>query len=195
MIVSLNEVEMIALRAARGTGCPWGLAEEAGKAARWLAARRLPWLEALLALLEQRGKSGACPLLTGAGLADLPREAIGAAGATFEDIAAPILLLPFLASVATATNRTFDIRWPDVTARIDSGCTVAGERRHLLAEAATVHVAGAAAPSAGPAAHLGGVDVDDGPWRQLEALVLPTYVPESATSRQNGAGAGAAEDA
>ena len=39
MSLSLNEVESLAKKAARGTGYPWGLAEEAAKASRWLAAR------------------------------------------------------------------------------------------------------------------------------------------------------------
>ena len=42
MTFSLNEIEAIGKRAARGAGLPWGLAEEAGKAARWLTARGLP---------------------------------------------------------------------------------------------------------------------------------------------------------
>ncbi|NND22495.1 MAG: DUF3726 domain-containing protein, partial [Silicimonas sp.] len=38
MSYSLNEVEATAKKAARGAGYPWGLAEEAAKATRWLCA-------------------------------------------------------------------------------------------------------------------------------------------------------------
>lgn len=41
--LSLNEVEMIAFRAARGSGLEWGEAEEAGLAARWLAWQGFDW--------------------------------------------------------------------------------------------------------------------------------------------------------
>ncbi|NJO21709.1 MAG: DUF3726 domain-containing protein [Sphingomonadales bacterium] len=37
MIVSLNEIENLSLKACRGAGMSWGLAEEAAQAARWLA--------------------------------------------------------------------------------------------------------------------------------------------------------------
>jgi hypothetical protein len=51
IVCSLNEVEMYGRRAARGAGMCWGLAEEAGKAARWLAERGLPGVPLLAGLL------------------------------------------------------------------------------------------------------------------------------------------------
>ena len=39
---SLNELDAMARKAARGAGYSWGLAEEAGRATRWLAAAGLP---------------------------------------------------------------------------------------------------------------------------------------------------------
>ncbi|MEL7259121.1 MAG: DUF3726 domain-containing protein, partial [Pseudomonadota bacterium] len=39
---SLNEVESLARKAARGAGYSWGLAEEAGKATRWTCAAGWP---------------------------------------------------------------------------------------------------------------------------------------------------------
>ena len=48
MYMSLNEIDVSVKRAARGVGMSWGLAEEAGKAARWLAARRLTRLELVI---------------------------------------------------------------------------------------------------------------------------------------------------
>jgi hypothetical protein len=58
MTFSLNEVEAMGKRAARGAGLDWGIAEEAGKAARWLTARGLPGPELLAELLTRNeGKS------------------------------------------------------------------------------------------------------------------------------------------
>ncbi len=48
---SLNEIEGLARKAARGSGLSWGLAEEAGKATRWLCAAGLPGADALAGLL------------------------------------------------------------------------------------------------------------------------------------------------
>ncbi len=57
MICSLNEIEALARKAARGGGMSWGLAEEAGKAVRWLSDNGFPgpWLLSKL-LLQNDGK-------------------------------------------------------------------------------------------------------------------------------------------
>ena len=47
MNLSLNEVEATAKKATRGAGYPWGLAEEAGKAVRWLCGAGCGWLRGL----------------------------------------------------------------------------------------------------------------------------------------------------
>ena len=44
MIVSLNEAEVMATKAAWGAGRPWGLAQDAGRAMSTLEAMRLPGL-------------------------------------------------------------------------------------------------------------------------------------------------------
>lgn len=49
--LSLNEVETVAAKAARGAGLSWGGAEEIGKAARAMARAGMAWDEALLAAI------------------------------------------------------------------------------------------------------------------------------------------------
>jgi hypothetical protein len=49
---SLGETGAIALKAARGAGMPWGLAEEASEAVVWLQARGLPGVSALCRYLN-----------------------------------------------------------------------------------------------------------------------------------------------
>lgn len=51
--LSLNEVESLAAKAARGAGFAWGLADDIGRAARRLAQEGAEWGTALLALLER----------------------------------------------------------------------------------------------------------------------------------------------
>jgi len=53
MLCSLNEIEAQLRKAARGAGLSWGLAEEAGKAGRWLAMHGIDALPAFAALYEQ----------------------------------------------------------------------------------------------------------------------------------------------
>ena len=113
MSFSLNEIEAMGKRAARGAGLDWGIAEEAGKATRWLTAHGLPGPELLAELLTRNegksydelapvsadgvwlAKSGRlCPLIAGAALSDRATEL--AAGRAFElgPIAFPLLLAP-----------------------------------------------------------------------------------------------------
>ena len=120
MIVSLNEIESLALKAARGAGMSWGLAEEAAEAAR-LARRAfaLPWAAALLGLFETADWHGAiagderclrpvspgewlCPIRVGAFLSDLG----AAAPPLILAVRRPLLLLPFVA------RRAFPSKWP-----------------------------------------------------------------------------------
>jgi hypothetical protein len=55
MRLSINEIEVTARKAALGAGLPLGLAEDAGAAAAWLAARGFPVAELMAAALEATG--------------------------------------------------------------------------------------------------------------------------------------------
>lgn len=129
---SLNEIEAMARKAARGAGMSWGLAEEAGKAARWLALHDQPGLAALVDLLEWRdgrahemlrphettGADGArlwqaagdalCPVAAGTALVDFAFDLRRAdASIRLHTVRAPLLLLPFLARAAAEEGRAF----------------------------------------------------------------------------------------
>ena len=49
---SLAEIDALSRKACRGAGYSWGLAEDAGKAVRWLTAYGLPGAETLSELLQ-----------------------------------------------------------------------------------------------------------------------------------------------
>ena len=95
MTYSLNEIEVTSKRAACGAGLDWGIAEDAGRAVRWLAERGLPGPELLSALLvAHKGltyrdlapqlDSGTwhapagrlCPLIAGSALCDRAGELV-----------------------------------------------------------------------------------------------------------------------
>jgi hypothetical protein len=212
MTYSLNEIEAQTLKAARGVGLPWGMAEEAGKAARWLAAYRQPALDALAGLLElidrrsygdlapvrqdQRwvGREGlVCAVTAGITLCDRA-EAI-AAGERFQTgrIAYPVLSLPFVAAAQRATGVPMGIKWPGVAIRIDSaglyvepGADVrAMAAEQYVCEARSVEPLGAVIEP-----ETDGTDIDPALWARLAAFAQRTYVPASEQSRELGAGAG-----
>lgn len=118
MIVSLNEIETLATKAARGAGFAWGMAEEIGFAARWLAARDLDGIGALDALLATPAacrRSDACPINVGTRLADgAVRELPWAS----PDLFSPLLLLPFAACFAENRQAVLEVTLGDALAEI-----------------------------------------------------------------------------
>ena len=199
---SLAEIDALCRKAARGAGCPWGLAEEAGKAARWLAARGLPGPEALAALLAgarncpcagvpagDAPSRPECALRLGSSLSDRADRITGGEVVSV-DVAQPLLVLAQLGRAATATNAGFRLEWAGVQVlcglegpAIDTG----GE---LLAERATLRCEPSDPGVSSLAADCRSRPVDAEAWTALERLAARTYAPATDASRLAGAGAG-----
>jgi len=212
MTFSLNEIETMGKRAARGAGLAWGLAEEAGKAARWLTARGLPGAEALGEVLTRHdgaayveiapaGTDGVwtapggrlCPLVAGPALCDCALRL--AEGETIElgAIAQPLLLVPYLAGAAKLTGAAFELRWADVTVTVTAdGLAVDGNRAALALRSVPGvrcrRVRETVAVSPSPEANAAAVDAET--WSRLGAFAQRTYAPATEASRLVGAGAG-----
>jgi hypothetical protein len=116
---SLGETRALALKAARGAGMPWGLAEEASEAIMWLQARGLPGVSALCCYLNwyQLQKSlfpkwtgiliedntiPYCPFVIGTAISDgaIKMPSGLSTKASLGLIRQPLLLLPFVSSSA-----------------------------------------------------------------------------------------------
>ena len=103
---SLGETAALALKAARGVGLPWGLAEEAAGAVFWLHQRGLPGISALCGYLNAYGKpatatDAACPLIMGTALSDGTHPVPDHADDRIDlgIVKSPLLLLPFVATL------------------------------------------------------------------------------------------------
>jgi Protein of unknown function (DUF3726) len=209
---SLNEVETLAAKAARGAGLTWGLAEDAAKAARWLAAFGLPWPETLLRLLAARNApaiatletatgvhlSGAdggslSPLLCGPHLGDRAAD-FAATSVHLVKVATPLWLLPFAAQAAFATRRPVRLRSSPADVLVERRrCVLLRGSLEALAGNDPVDVACEAGTGEHDGIDLAPVDrarVPIDTWGALEALAARTYVPASERSRALGAGAG-----
>ncbi len=217
MLCSLNEIEAQLRKAARGAGLSWGLAEEAGKAARWLAMHGIGCLPSFVALFEQhssrpydeisipqeegrwRARGGAlCPLIAGTAIVDRAEEIAGGRNVELATVAWPVLLAPFAATVASATGASIVLAWPgarfifaDTGVRLDATPGVTAD----VAGAASAHYASCGrlvgtAQGAPVKSEIAGIFVDDSVWPRLDAFVQRTYVPASEESRLKGAGAG-----
>ena len=114
LLRSLNEIELMSRKAAHGGGLSWGIADEVGKAIRWLHVFGLDGVTALLAVLEQYNHQTArqyapqslsgiwrapkgilSPLLTGVSLCDCMALSQHQSVET-EKIAYPLLTAGFL---------------------------------------------------------------------------------------------------
>lgn len=98
--LSRSELRSLVTKAARGAGKGWGLAEEAGWAADWLARRGLPAADWALDWLSAPDRPD--PVALGLALAErLVPDSQGWPGLALpDDLAAPGYLLPFLHRIA-----------------------------------------------------------------------------------------------
>ena len=211
MTFSLNEIEAIGKRAARGAGLPWGLAEEAGKAARWLTARGLPGPEELAEVLTRNdGKdydeiapasaegiwqapSGRlCPLVSGPALCDRAAEIAAGLQITFGPTAQPLLLAPYAAGAAKLTGAAIELSWTGVVITLTAdSVSIEGDQAAVTARSAEgvrcrrTENAVVASPAGAP-----GRSVDAEIWSRLNAFAQRTFAPATEASRLAGAGAG-----
>ena len=208
MSYSLNEIEHTAKRAARGAGYAWGLAEEAGKAVRWLTVQGIDGAAMLSCLLQEgfgealpdhtpdcigfswSSPEALCPLITGAALCDRA-DRLTSDALVLNRVFAPGLLLPFAASIAEIVKEPVHLEMAG-----QSAITVGGRLqsdgefptradRVSLALGGTIERPRPIHERAGP---------DPAGWAQLCIFAHRTYAPATPQSRLRGAGAGLSDN-
>lgn len=210
MSYSLNEIEALAKRATRGAGLPWGLAEEAAMATRWLASFDLPGPELLASLLKQddsvafanvtpisldgqwSGASGRLsPLICGAALSDVAGRLKDAECIMMENVSHPLLLLPFAAGAARQIGSAVSLEWGDVLVASDGKvASITGSQEALnRCEVAHVVVRANASTSLSGAykPRLRGLLSDDC-LNRLQGFAMRAFAPITDRSRDLGAG-------
>jgi hypothetical protein len=212
---SLNEIEAMSKRAAHGANLDWGVAEETGKAIRWLSAHGLPGPEFLAALLKEnegkdhsevapvsinevwQAKSGILsPLAAGAALSDLSGEL--ATGHKFElsTTTLPLLVIPYAAFASKLRHVAVEICWLELTLIItpDGGLSIEGDKAAMtilrtdkICCRAVTAEAEAETNTVLPLEM--GREIDSESWDYLNAFAYRNYAPSTTSSRE-GAGAG-----
>ena len=209
LIFSLNEIEAKGRRASRGAGLSWGLAEEAGKAARWLADYGMPGLELLVEQLDRidgacyddlvpnsiegvwhSRSERLCPLISGAALCDRASEI--SAGRMFRlgPTSFPALLVPYLADASRLIGTPIGLAWLNIDIAIEAGGVhIAGKATDFLARhAESVHCRPARGPTKVLEPRLQGCSVDVEICARLAVYENRTYAPATEYSRLVGAG-------
>ncbi len=209
MNLSLNEVEATARKAVRGAGYSWGLAEEAGRATRWLCCQNIDGCMALANLLNEfdgvsseekiakveshewiTTHKSMCALTMGASLSDFATS-LHVTGLTMKRVCEPVLLLYFAAMVSMRKNTTVRVQWDSNVAVTD------GKRLNINAPEMVnnsdvfidfEHTLGATCELQSRA-HTTRLT-----WRTLNVYASRTYAPATEHSRMSGAGSGSAND-
>jgi len=216
IVMSRNEIAALCFKAARGAGMSWGLAEEAGRAAAWLAQRgldgprnlaahleaaaNLPWLEICpdVRTTEWRPRTGTplCPIALGATLSDfamLPDTPLGTGGIRTGAVSRPVLVLPFLAGVAETLGSEIRVAWPGGEACTGRDGTVHGDVQNLADEKEVPLHIQAGQPLIGLAHAVSMAPVSSNTLEQLNVFAMKTTVPPSDRSRE-GAGSGSSDN-
>ncbi|PHP28212.1 DUF3726 domain-containing protein [Limimaricola cinnabarinus] len=212
MICSLNEIEALSRKAARGAGMSWGLAEEAGKAVRWLSDNGFagPWLLAELLRRNDgtpyadlvprpsdgiwRARSGPlCPIIAGALICDRADELKAGAALRLQEVAVPLLLAPFAAAASRSAGVALALEWQGVSLLFGGGAPKLDGAAGATATAGpvTLSTREGQAPAGGPAAPDRHVTAET--FQILESFAFRTYAPATEASRA-GAGAGSERD-
>ena len=200
---SLNEVETIAWKAARGAGYPWGIAEEAASAMRWLAGRGIDGCPQLASLLERTDGSslddwspdpgeiwsapgGAlCPLLAGAALSDHACR-LQQCPLEFGRMASPVLFLPFAGWAAARIGASLRMSWSGGSSFTDGAGLALQDDPGPELDGMLVAVSGEMPE---PRFGAGRAFPDPQAWDRLDGFARRVHAPASETSRRFGAGA------
>lgn len=210
MLVSLNELESLVLKAVRGAGLAWGLAEEAAAAAAWLACADLllpgpliarlgsvretsPPVAEETAIRPRTAGTALCPILAGAWIAD---GGLASRRLEVREVLAPLWLSAVVAR-ALPQGCKLIAEWPD--ARLVLGRGVPLEPVNSSPASLSAEAAGSVllmVDNCDDGYHAReprdsrGIVIHDADLRALQAFERLTYVPASEQSRLAGAGAG-----
>ena len=196
---SLSEIDTVSKRATRGAGFDWGIAEEVGKNIRMLEMLGIAGIKNLnhyykikvkknfekINLIDKENKSNKleyCPIIAGVSFLDQVRSLESLSEIKFENIAFPILFLPFVSRASEIVgrkillkvdNRTFLLNYNTsiYSNSLNEGVTTIGNKVVVK--------------------FLENQDsFEENEWRELYKLSENTFVEESDSLKQAGAGAG-----
>lgn len=210
MSYSLNEIEALSKKAARGAGLSWGLAEEAAMAVRWLTAYGFDGVLHLADLLEKhdgkpiqelaptslsetiwRASSDELnPIVAGAALSDCAFR-LRKAPMCMQNVCHPLLILPFLQGASEIAERPLVLRWSTVSIAVQKGgIHVQGADKDLSTHKAAqieISIADNNHEWQTPGLRAAATTQD---MRRLNKLAQRTYAPATEESRKLGAGSG-----
>jgi len=190
---SLGEIRALSVKAARGAGMDWGIAEEAGFAVQWLEAHGLYGVRALAQYLSRVRrnddyKDDVCPLKLGCMISDMNDWRL----LEHKECHEPMLLIPFIASVLK--NEFVMLRWANVNALLNANGVKTENIEFLVSRPSTSKQGLSIKLHSEPCEVLPRktrVSESEASYVAiLNALAHKVYAPATEASRVSGAGAG-----
>ncbi len=212
---SLNEIEAMSKRAARGAGLSWGLAEEAAKGTRWLSSFGFPGVEMLATLLQLNDRipevdvapvslradiwhapaRRMSPLIAGAALSDCAVQLRDRGSITMESVSLPLLAVPFMGGAALRLGQPVAVTWSGVRLATNGRqLCVQGSSEDLQTDQADRLVFTAPAEMTGHREALMRAEPSEDSWQVLADFAHRTFAPATEESRLRGAGAGLSDN-
>ena len=196
---SLSEIETAVKRASRAIGFSWGVAEEVGKSVRLLELFGLPGIknvnqyfidkkvkkfENLNLIIEKNLTESEpfCPIILGVSFLDQIRTMESLKKIEFTNIAYPILFLPFLSRASEIIGKKIHIKFDQkeilLNLNVNIYSNILNQELKVIANNVEVQF-------------LENLDnFTDSEWQNLYKLSENTFVEESESLKQGGAGAG-----
>ena len=196
---SLSEIETAVKRASRAIGFSWGVAEEVGKSVRLLELFGLPGIKNVnqyfidkkvkkfenLNLIIEKNLTASkpfCPIILGISFLDQIRTMESLKKIEFTNIAYPILFLPFLSRASEIIGKKIHIKFDQkeilLNLNVNIYSNILNQELKVIANNVEVQF-------------LENLDnFTDSEWQNLYKLSENTFVEESESLKQGGAGAG-----
>ena len=196
---SLSEIDTTSKRASRASGFSWGIAEEVGKNIRLLELFGLPGIKNLtqyyldrkskkyedLKIINQKNISNTlafCPIIAGVSFLDQSKKIENYTKLIFENLAYPILFLPFLSRSSEIIGKKISLSFDEneFLLNLNMNILVNKNDNQILPLAKKLEVK-----------ILENEDsFNDEEWKNLYALSEEIFVEETDSLKQSGAGAG-----
>ena len=196
---SLSEIETAVKRASRAIGFSWGVAEEVGKSVRLLELFGLPGIKNVnqyfidkkvkkfenLNLIIEKNLTASepfCPIILGISFLDQIKTMESLKKIEFTNIAYPILFLPFLSRASEIIGKKIHIKFDQneilLNLNVNIYSNILNQELKVIANNVEVQF-------------LENLDnFTDSEWQNLYKLSENTFVEESESLKQGGAGAG-----
>ncbi len=196
---SFSEIETVSKRASRAADYSWGVAEEVGKNIRMLEMFGLPGVKNLNDYFKKRKeinfeslniinsknqlvKSQACPIVLGVNFLDQIKSLEKLNEIFFEKIAYPLLFLPFLSRSSEIIGKRLFVKFDDKEFLLNFNSNIYSNflKNEIIELAHNVSIR-----------FINNSDLfTESEWNELYEFTKNTFVEESDSLKQVGAGAG-----